>query len=137
MTTELRTHNRMPHPINGDNWLNVLDYGVSGSAFETQAATKAGSNRIKVDSPGDFRTGQEVVVSRCHVCYDEFRIRPADSPYSKGIAVADELELRGYNSEKTHWSVFVLEIDGNGPLTFRWSNTLAVSWQEQQIPVTG
>ena len=37
-----------PADLNSDGWLNVRDFGASGSKFETTAATTAGSKQITV-----------------------------------------------------------------------------------------
>jgi len=39
-------------------WLNVRDFGASGSTFETTAATTSGSKQITVAKVGDFKVGQ-------------------------------------------------------------------------------
>jgi len=62
-------------------FLNVRDFGASGSAFETAAFTRAGSNQILVKDVGDFRVGQQVMVSKCHVHYEDCRLRGPGSPY--------------------------------------------------------
>jgi hypothetical protein len=44
--------------------LNVRDFGASGSKFETTAETTAGSKKITVVDPGDFKPGQGVIGGR-------------------------------------------------------------------------
>jgi len=64
-----------------EGWVNVRDLGASGSAFEATASTTAGSKQILVRNVGDFRVGQQVMISKCHVHYEDCRLRGPGSPY--------------------------------------------------------
>ena len=47
-----------------NTWLDVCDFGASGSKFETVAVTREGSKQITVKNAGDFKVGQGVMVSK-------------------------------------------------------------------------
>ncbi|MCX6910543.1 MAG: right-handed parallel beta-helix repeat-containing protein [Verrucomicrobia bacterium] len=115
-------------------WLNVRDCGASGSAFETTAATTAGSKQITVKYVGDFKVGQRVMVSRCNIRYVNPTLWGPGEPYI-GASKDTGLETRGYDGSAGSWIVFLLEIDSAGP-TFRWSDDLARSWKATKVPVT-
>ena len=115
-------------------WLNVKNYGVSGSAFETKAKTTAGSKEITVATPGDFKAGQQVTVSLCHAQFINKRLRGTKWRYP--TAVKDEVELRGYDGSAGSWLVFTVEVDAAKPLTFRWSDDIRKDWNAKNVPVT-
>ena len=56
-------------------WINVRDYGASGSQAETIVATTAGSNQITVADPSDFKAGQDVMISKCDPHYSNKQLR--------------------------------------------------------------
>ena len=121
-------------PPDPPGWLNVNNYGVSGSEFETTGETSADSSRITVASPGDFRTGQDVTISKCHPHYENQRLRgPAYGPWRK---LGDALEIRGYDGTAGSWLVYSLEIDGNAPLTFWWDDDIRNDVKQRNVPVT-
>ena len=116
------------------DWLNVCDFGASGSAFETTAATTAGSKQITVKNVGDFKAGQGVMVSRCNIRYVNPTLWGPGEPYI-GASKDTGLEIRGYDGSAGSWIVFLLEIDSAGP-TLRWSDDLARSWKATKVAVT-
>lgn len=116
--------------------LDVRDFGASGSAFETTGATRAGSAEVRVADVGDFQVGQHVSVSRCLVRYANPRLWGPGEPYSTSKALGDEAEFRGYDGSSGSWLVYLLEIDGVEPLTFRWSDDVARTWRGTKVPVT-
>lgn len=128
-------------------FLNARECGASGSAFEARATTTAGSSRIEVDEVGDFQPGQWVVVSNCHVHYPDGVIYGAGAPWEKEnqAPLRDELEVRGFNGERTGWQTFVLHIEQASPLTFSWlvadhafqPNIRRWTWQGRDVAVTG
>lgn len=118
-----------------EGWLNARDFGASGSEFETTATTLEGSNQITVADVGDFEVGQGVMVSRCDIQVVGALMGPA-SPYASRKAIEDEAELRGYDGGAGSWLVYLLEIDGADPLTFRWTDDLARTWAGTNVPVT-
>jgi hypothetical protein len=120
----------------GPGWLNVRDLGASGSAFETTATTTAGSNQITVANAGDFRPGQGVMVSKCNPHYTGGLLRGPDSFYGKSEPLEGVAELRGFDGSAGDWLVFILDTDGDQPLSFRWSDDLARTWKARQVPVT-
>lgn len=121
--------------VNG--WLNAVDFGASGSKFETTATTTAGLNQIVVKDIGDFKVGQGVTVSRCNIQIVSPLIRGPESPYSQK-PLGNALEIRGYDGSTGSWLVFLLEIDSVGPLSFRWSDSLVREdkWQGVKVPIT-
>lgn len=121
--------------IEGAEWLNVRDFGASGSRFETIAATTAGSKQITVKNVGDFKVGHEVLISKCHPHFTRCILKPPDNPYAT-TPLGDAVELRGYDGSGGSWLVFLVEINSADPLTFRWSDDLARTWKETKVPVT-
>lgn len=117
------------------SWINVKDMGASGSAYETTAVTQAGGKAITVEEVGDFTVGQGVIVSKCHPHYKDASFWGPEAWNNKqpldGVA-----ELRGFDGSSVDWLVFVLEIDGAAPISFRWSDDLARSWKGTNVPVT-
>jgi hypothetical protein len=116
--------------------VNVLEAGASGSDAQTPAATTAGSNRITVANPADFKVGQGVMVSRCNIRYLAPRIWGPTEPYSTCKPLGDAVEFRGYDGSASSWIVYILEVDGTNPTTFRWSDDLARTWKANKVPVT-
>ena len=117
-------------------FLNVRDFGASGSAFETSASTRAGSNRVLVEDVGDFRVGQQVMVSKCHVHYEDCRLRGPGSPYRKWKRLEGEVEIRGFDGSVDGWLPVLIDIDSVTPVTFRWTGDLGKTWKGR-VPVTG
>ncbi|NOZ20694.1 MAG: hypothetical protein GXP25_06350 [Planctomycetes bacterium] len=120
----------------GENWLNVRDFGASGSEFETTAATTAGSKVITLKEIGDFQVGQQVAISKCnpHICDGRVwgRVR------GKGTAdFKEQVEARGYDGSQGNWTVYILDFAGATPPAFRWSDDLGLTWSEKPVPVTG
>ncbi|NUP98310.1 MAG: right-handed parallel beta-helix repeat-containing protein [Armatimonadetes bacterium] len=117
-------------------WLNVREFGASGSAFETTAVLTAGSAAIEVKEVGDFQVGQQVMVSRANVRWAEGRVMGPGNPYGSGKKLEGHAEFRGYDGAAGSWLVLLLEIDGAEPLTFRFSDDLARTWKQTKVPVT-
>ncbi|MBI2301652.1 MAG: right-handed parallel beta-helix repeat-containing protein, partial [Armatimonadetes bacterium] len=91
-------------------WLDAREVGASGSSYTTTAVTAAGSNQVTVQDPGDFRPGQGVMISRCNVHVS----------HAQGS-----------------WVVYVFDVDGTDPPTFRWTDDLGRTWKGAHTPVTG
>jgi len=125
-----------PMSATSNRWLNVRDFGASGSEFETLATTVAGSNQIIVAEVGDFQVGQQVSVSKCNIRY----LRPTrygpENPYGTARPLGDALEMRGYDGSGGSWLAYIVEIDGADPVTFRWKGNLAKPWAASKVPVT-
>ena len=115
-------------------WLNARDLGASGSDSETSARTTAGANTIVVADVGDFKVGQGVVVSGCNPTYTSSSIRGPQ--YGACRPLKDLLEIRGYDGSSGDWTVFILEVNGTDPLTFRWTDDLSVTWGGKKVPIT-
>ncbi len=72
-----------------------------------------------------------------HTCSIKTRfIYGPGSPYEDARPLRDEVEIRGYTGATGSWIVYILDIDGLDPLTFRWSDDLARTWKGTKIPVT-
>lgn len=122
--------------VPGAGWLNVKDFGASGSKFETPATTVADANTITVRNVGDFEVGQGVMISKCHPHYTEAVLRGPGSYYRKSKPLDGVAELRGFDGSGGDWLVFILDIRAAAPLSFRWSDDLARTWKEQNVPIT-
>ena len=126
-----------PADPTSDGWLNVCDFGASGSQFETAAAATADSKQITVEKVGDFQVGQGVMVSKCHPHFERCILKPPENPYSTN-PLGDAAELRGYDGSGGNWLVFLVEVNSADPLTFRWSDDMARTWKgTQPVVVTG
>ncbi|MCD6360191.1 MAG: hypothetical protein J7M38_04940 [Armatimonadetes bacterium] len=122
-----------PGPDAGQ-WLNVIDYGASGSEYETIAKTTAGSNVIEVADVGDFQVGQGVQISKAFVHYERKRLWGPDR--ARGKALKDEVEMRGYDGTSGSWTPFLLEIHPEDPPSFRFTDDIGRSYSEF-VPITG
>jgi hypothetical protein len=128
----------MEPPMTGPGalgWLNVRDFGASGSDYETTATTTEGSNQITVAEVGDFKVGQGVTVSRCNIRYVQPTLSGPGEPYSTSRKLGDAMEIRGYDGTAGSWLTYILEVDGPGP-TFRWKDELAKPWKGTKVPIT-
>ncbi|NOZ22010.1 MAG: hypothetical protein GXP25_13090 [Planctomycetes bacterium] len=119
-------------------WLNVKDFGASGSMFETTAATTEGSNEIIVKDVGDFKVNQWVSVSKCNVRYERANLYGPKSPYRSRQPLGKAMEMRGYDGSQGSWFVYMLEIESANPHTFRWSDDLVkgYKWTATKVPIT-
>jgi len=113
-------------------WVNVQEAGASGSEFTTAATTTGGAKEITVADVGDFAVGQGAMITKCHLRHENRRLWEG-SYASKDPG--DAIELRGFDGSRDGWAVFVLDFDGTDPLTFRWSDDVARTWQTK-VPVT-
>ncbi|MBI5686750.1 MAG: hypothetical protein HZC54_16915 [Verrucomicrobia bacterium] len=117
------------------HWLNVADFGASGSTFETTAATTAGSKQTTVAKLGDFKVGQGVMLSKCSPQFTRCFLKPPENPFAS-TPLGDAAELRGYDGSAGSWLVFLIEINSAEPLAFRWSDDMARTWKGTKVPVT-
>ncbi|MCX6898070.1 MAG: right-handed parallel beta-helix repeat-containing protein [Verrucomicrobia bacterium] len=122
-------------PAQAGHWLNVGDFGASGSTFETTAAATAGSKQITVAKAGDFKVGQGVMISKCNPQFTRCILKSPDNPFGT-TPLGGAAELRGYNGSSGSWLVFLVEINSAEPLTFRWSDDMARTWKGAKVPVT-
>lgn len=116
-------------------WLDVADCGASGSAYQTTAATAAGSKEITVAQVGDFKVGQGVIVSKCNPHFERCILKPPENPYATS-PLGDAAELRGYDGSGGSWMIFLVEVNSADPLTFRWSDDMARTWKGDKVSVT-
>lgn len=119
-----------------EGWLSVADCGASGSNFETTATVTAGSKEITVADPGDFQVGQGILLTRVNIRYDNPTLYGPGSPYGKSKPLGDAVEIRGYDGSAGSWLVYLLEVDGESPASFRWSDDLARTWKGNKVPIT-
>jgi len=117
-------------------WLNVADCGASGSQFQTKATLTAGSKDITVADPGDFKVGQGVMISRADIKTSRGTLWGPRANYAASKALGDTVQIRGYDGSLGSWTVYVLDIDGSKPATFRWSDDLCRTWKGSKIPIT-
>ena len=118
-------------------WLNVRDCGASGSEFTTTAATTAGSNQIVVKDAGDFKVGQEVMVSRCNprLCDDHLWGPKIQYTAGSGRKLKDIVDLRGYDETSGSWTAYILDVERATPPVFRWSEDIGRTWKTK-VPIT-
>lgn len=119
-----------------DHWVNVRDFGASGSTFETTAATTAGSNQVTVADVGDFAVGQGVMVSRCNVHYNHKSLWGPRDAYAASRPLKDEVEVRGYDGTAGSWVVYLLDVDPAHPTVFRWTDDFGRTWRSD-VPIGG
>lgn len=122
--------------LNPGEWLNVKEFGASGSVFETTAKVTAGSNKIIVADAGDFKVGQEVYVTKCNIRYVRPLLMGPGEPYSTSRPAGDAVEIRGYDGREGSWLTYVIEIDNSEPLSFRWKGDISMDWFGVKVPVT-
>lgn len=125
----------LPVEADADGWLNVKNHGASGSVFETTATTTAGSRQLTVVSPGDFKAGQQVFISKAAAQVVNARLRGPQWP--EGKPLGGEVEVRGYEGSAGSWLSYTLEVDGTAPPTFRWSDDLRQAYGATRVPITG
>ena len=132
-------NDQMSENYNGqiDNgWLNVKDCGVSGSRFQTTAATKSGSRQITVADVGDFKVEQGIMVSKCNIRYTPTRLLSSGIPYvTTGRPLNNSVEVRGYDGSSGSWMIYVLDIAPSPKPAFRWTDDLGRNWHPE-VPVT-
>ena len=116
--------------------LNVRDFGVSGSSFETLAETRANSPVVTVENAGDFEVGQEVVVSRCSPHFSDGLVWAESNEGTREGNFRDQVELRGYDGSGGTRASYILDCKGDSPPAFRWSDDLGQSWKES-VAITG
>jgi len=119
-------------------WLNVRDFGASGSDFETLATTVANAPQITVKDVGDFKVGQGVMLSQCCPRTLNGALWGPGSTYAtyKGKPpLKDVLDIRGLDEKATGWSVYVVDIQPVSPPSFRWSDDMGRTWKPK-APIT-
>ena len=117
--------------------LNVTECGASGSRLQTTATTTAGSNVITVANPGDFKVGQGVMVSRCNIQFSNGVLWGPKKEYAKSAPLKDLVQMRGYDGSLGSWTVYILDVEGGTPATFRFSDDLGRTWKQDKVPITG
>jgi hypothetical protein len=116
------------------DWINVRDFGASGSKFETPAATTDGSRQITVKDVGDFKVGQGVMVSKCNIHYSQKSLWGPRSKYAVSRPLKAEAEVRGYDGAAGSWVVYIVDVEA-GKQQFRWTDDLGRTWHPA-VPIT-
>ncbi|NOZ22008.1 MAG: right-handed parallel beta-helix repeat-containing protein [Planctomycetes bacterium] len=116
-------------------WLNVKDFGASGSEYSTTASTVKGSKQITVKDVGDFKAGQGVMLSKCTPRITKQQLWGPRGVVVMGRRLDGKAEIRGYDGSQGDWVVLVLDV-AKGSATFRWSEDLARTWHPT-VPITG
>ena len=119
-----------------ENWINVCDFGASGSKFETTAATTADSKQITVANVGDFKVGQGIMVSKVNPRFTDGQLWGPRKDYAKSKPVGDLVQMRGYDGSAGSWVVYVLDMPAGSSHTFRWTDDLGRTWHEK-TPISG
>ncbi len=117
------------------NWLNVRDFGASGSKFETTAATAVSSNQVTVADVGDFQVGQGVMISKCNIHYNRKSLFGPRAKRAANRPLEDEVEVRGYDGTGGSWVVYMLDVAPAHPTIFRWTDDFGRTWHED-VPIT-
>ena len=116
-------------------WLNVRDFGASGSEYSTTAAIAKGEKAITVAAVGDFQVGQGVMLSQADPKIVLSQIWGPRHQVAWGRPPEGKVELRGYDGSQGDWLVLVLDVAEHSR-TFRWSEDLARTWHET-VPISG
>lgn len=116
-------------------WLNVRDFGASGSTFETTAVTTAESKQITVANVGDFKVGQGVMVSKSNIRYTPTKLWGTGEPYRNTKPLQDSVEVRGYDGSAGSWVIYLLDLQPAASPAFRWSDDLGRTWHPP-VPIT-
>ncbi|MFA5190724.1 MAG: hypothetical protein WC740_08360 [Verrucomicrobiia bacterium] len=119
-----------------NTWLDVCDFGASGSKFETVAVTREGSKQITVKNAGDFKVGQGVMVSKVAPRFTGGKLWGPRKDYAKSRPVGDLVQMRGYDGSAGSWVVYVLDVPAGASHTFRWTDDLGRTWHEKTL-ITG
>jgi hypothetical protein len=115
-----------------NGWLNVRDFGASGSTFRTTAVTKSGFNQITVEDAGDFKVGQGVMVSKCNIRYTPTRLQSHGVPYlTTSRPLNNSVEVRGYDGSSGSWIIYILDIAPSDKPAFRWTDDLGRNWHSE------
>ncbi|OIO99047.1 MAG: hypothetical protein AUJ92_00245 [Armatimonadetes bacterium CG2_30_59_28] len=119
------------------HWLNVKDFGASGSQFSTTATTTAGSSEISVKEVGDFKVGQGVMVSKCNPHFLKDKVWGPGLQYTAGSGkpFKDIVDVRGYDESAGSWAVYILDVERTDPPNFRWSDDTGRTWKPK-VPFT-
>ncbi len=112
------------------NFLNVKDYGASGSAFEAEGTAVAGSNKIVLSDIGDFRIGQGIKILGGAPRCESFHIFGPHGTHANRRRINGEAEIRGWDGSNGDHVVYIIDIDPNTPDVFRWSDDRGRVWHD-------
>ncbi len=125
----------LPATESSPGWLNVQDYGASGSKFETSATTTEGSTQVTVADAGDFKVGQGVMVSKSNIRFTPTMLWGTGERYQNMKPLQNSVEVRGFDGSTGSWVIYVIDIEPSPTPMFRWSDDLGRTWQPKQ-PIT-
>ena len=114
---------------------NAADFGASGSRCEVTGQAEAGSRRVVLDEPGDFRPGQGITLTGCRIHTIQATLWGPHEAYTGSRPLAGEVEYRGYDGSQGSWCVWMLDVDPACPDVFRWTDDFGRVWHEN-VPIT-
>lgn len=127
-----------------NGFLNAKDFGASGSEYVTKATSTNGSCEFTLESIGDFRVGDEVIVkgSNPHFETDKLFERRPRTPNSGRVwkhnqPINGRVELDGYDGTQGDWEVYFFDMCPEMPDVFRWTKDFGVTWSEDLPLKTG
>lgn len=119
------------------NFLNARDFGAVGSEFCTAAKSTAGSFDFEVESAGDFKVGNEVLVKGAlphieNATLFERKDMSTQNPrrWKHNRPLLDRVEIDGYDGTQGEWVVYFIDMWPESPDAFRWSNNFGIEWHD-------
>jgi len=124
-----------------DYFINARDYGASGSQYTTTAHAVAGSPYITLDDIGDFKVGDEVLVTGCNIHYiaptlfEKRDTSPINTrKWVHNQPLGDRVEFEGFTGIEGSRVVYAIDLPADTPDVFRWTNDNSVTWHED-VPI--
>ena len=121
-----------------DGYINARDFGASGSEFVTAAHSVAGAFDYELESIGDFKVGDEVLIKGCNphieaaVLFERKDMRVLNRrPWTHSQPLGDRVELVGYDGTQGDWVVYFIDMWPESQDTFRYSKNYGVDWQDE------
>lgn len=118
-------------------YLNARDFGAWGSEFKTAAYSTEGSDSFKLDSIGDLKVGDEVIVIGADPHFvDKTLFERKDMkvknrrPWTHNQPLLDRVLLEGYDGTEGEFVTYFIDMCPEEPDTFRWSNDYGLNWHE-------
>jgi len=123
------------------SYLNARDFGASGSRYTTCAHTTAGSPFVTLDDIGDFKVGDEVLITKCNVhfparaLFERRDTNPINTrKWRHSQPLGDRVELEGYTGIEGSWVPYIIDLWPENPDVFRWTNDNGTNWHED-VPI--
>ena len=123
-----------------DGFINARDFGATGSDYRSAAHSACGSREFYLDSVGDFKVGDEVVVKGAYPHFEAevlFERRPR-TPDDRRVwhhnqPICGRVELDGYDGTQGDWMVYFFDMCPELPGVFRWSKNFGIDWSEDTL----